>query len=205
MQLTKMLVSGGSAAALVLALLTPAFAQSTTPQTSPNAQQPVRYENCTSGTANENAGTPNTGTTPGGSTQGNASSSQPSNQSDNASNDTSTSAGGGTTSPTSNSGVDTSVSGNSGTQPNQPCAHQQYKHAKGTAPNGAMTPTTPANQAMPATTAPTSNMDALSNNPNGSNWLDKFNRPVTANMTAHMRTHRMHRVKRASGGGGGGM
>jgi hypothetical protein len=45
----------------------------------------------------------------------------------------------------------------------------------------------------------TSNMDALNNNPNGPNWLDKFNRPTVSNTT--MKTKKHH--KRASGGGGG--
>jgi hypothetical protein len=41
-------------------------------------------------------------------------------------------------------------------------------------------------------------MNALSNNPNGQNWLDKFNRPGVA-MGMHHRSK--HRAKRASGGG----
>jgi hypothetical protein len=41
-------------------------------------------------------------------------------------------------------------------------------------------------------------MNALTNNPNGSNWIDKFNRPGVA-MTVHHKTK--HHAKRASGGG----
>lgn len=49
--------------------------------------------------------------------------------------------------------------------------------------------------AMPENSAP--EMNALTNNPNGSNWLQKFNRPTVA------ATHKAkHHTKRASGGGG---
>jgi hypothetical protein len=54
-------------------------------------------------------------------------------------------------------------------------------------------------------------MNALTNNPNGPTWLDKFNRPVARTSNSGMmqyasgRHHKSrHRVKRASGGGGGG-
>jgi hypothetical protein len=49
--------------------------------------------------------------------------------------------------------------------------------------------------AMPQNSSPA--MNALTNNPNGSDWLAKFNRPTVA------ATHKTkHHVKRASGGGG---
>jgi hypothetical protein len=66
--------------------------------------------------------------------------------------------------------------------------------------------TTPAMPATPVqqNTAPampqnsSTNMDALNNNPNGSNWLEKFNRPMVSKSS--MKTKKHH--KRASGGGG---
>jgi hypothetical protein len=51
--------------------------------------------------------------------------------------------------------------------------------------------------AMPQNTG--TNMDALNNNPNGPNWLDKFNRPMVSQ--THMMKSKKHH-KRASGGGG---
>lgn len=51
--------------------------------------------------------------------------------------------------------------------------------------------------AMPQNAAPT--MDALNNNPNGSNWLEKFNRPM---VSSHPMMKSKKRHKRASGGGG---
>ena len=42
-------------------------------------------------------------------------------------------------------------------------------------------------------------MNALSNNPNGAGWVDKFNRPEVA---ATHKSKRMHRAKHATGGGG---
>lgn len=61
------------------------------------------------------------------------------------------------------------------------------------------TPTIPQQNAPPATPQTSgSTMDALNNNPNGSNWLDKFNRPTVSNSS--MKTKKHH--KRASGGGG---
>jgi hypothetical protein len=63
------------------------------------------------------------------------------------------------------------------------------------------TPQQPATQqnaapAMPQNSAPT--MDALNNNPNGPNWLQKFNRPMVSNSMMKSKKHH----KRASGGGG---
>jgi hypothetical protein len=51
-------------------------------------------------------------------------------------------------------------------------------------------------------------MNAITNNPNGPNWMDKFNRPVARTSTNGMMMHyagkhhkSKHRAKRASGGG----
>jgi hypothetical protein len=44
-------------------------------------------------------------------------------------------------------------------------------------------------------------MNALTNNPNGPTWLQKFNRPMVSAQIMHHRSK--HRAKRASGGGGG--
>lgn len=67
---------------------------------------------------------------------------------------------------------------------------------------------------MPSGSGPNGqNMDALNNNPNGANWIDKFNRPVSNTSTtgtmsngSHMAgmksKHKKHHAKRASGGGG---
>jgi hypothetical protein len=51
--------------------------------------------------------------------------------------------------------------------------------------------------AMPQNSAPS--MDALNNNPNGPNWLQKFNRPMVSHSMMKSKKHH----KRASGGGGG--
>jgi hypothetical protein len=42
-------------------------------------------------------------------------------------------------------------------------------------------------------------MNALTNNPNGAGWLQKFNRPNVSSVPHHKSKHR---TKRASGGGG---
>lgn len=98
--------------------------------------------------------------------------------------------GSGQESASANGGVDSSTTANSSTQQVQPCAHETR-----------MKMTAPASPSNGMSTGSGSNMDALNNNPNGSNWLDKFNRPNIATTTEHPKTHR---VKRASGGGGGG-
>jgi hypothetical protein len=51
--------------------------------------------------------------------------------------------------------------------------------------------------AMPQNTG--TMMGALNNNPNGSNWLQKFNRPMVSKSIMKAKKHH----KRASGGGGG--
>ena len=49
-----------------------------------------------------------------------------------------------------------------------------------------------------------SEMNALTNNPNGSNWTDKFNRPVTnSTPVSGMHTRHKHHMKPPSHGGGG--
>lgn len=62
-------------------------------------------------------------------------------------------------------------------------------------------PATPPQQNAPpqAPQSSTPAMDALNNNPNGSNWLEKFNRPTVAASHKTKRTHH----KRSTGGGGG--
>jgi hypothetical protein len=45
-----------------------------------------------------------------------------------------------------------------------------------------------------------SEMNALTNNPNGAGWLQKFNRPNVMSSVPHHKSK--HRTKRASGGGG---
>jgi hypothetical protein len=45
-----------------------------------------------------------------------------------------------------------------------------------------------------------SEMNALTNNPNGAGWLQKFNRPNVTSSVPHHKSK--HRTKRASGGGG---
>lgn len=42
-------------------------------------------------------------------------------------------------------------------------------------------------------------MNAMTSNPNGMNWYEKYNRPMIA---ATHKTKRMHRAKHATGGGG---
>jgi len=65
-------------------------------------------------------------------------------------------------------------------------------------PNTTTTTPAAAPATMPSTTNGGMEMNALTNNPNGSNWIDKFNRPGVA-MTVHHKTK--HHAKRASGGG----
>jgi hypothetical protein len=84
--------------------------------------------------------------------------------------------------------------------------------ANGTPYPNCNTPTTaPANMQNPQSNGPGGmEMNAITNNPNGSNWLDKFNRPVAHMTTPGMPMHygmgkhhkSKHRAKRASGGGG---
>jgi hypothetical protein len=52
--------------------------------------------------------------------------------------------------------------------------------------------------AMPQNSTP--QMDALNNNPNGPDWLQKFNRPMVSSHP--MMKSKKHHAKRASGGGG---
>jgi hypothetical protein len=53
-------------------------------------------------------------------------------------------------------------------------------------------------QNQPATT-PMSNFNALTNNPNGSDWMAKFNRPNVSNNYLGTTTRPMHRTRMMRG------
>lgn len=75
-------------------------------------------------------------------------------------------------------------------------------------PKTTPTTTAPMTNTEPQSTMPAGNgpagseMNALTNNPNGSNWTDKFNRPmISSSHMGSVKTKHKHR-KRATGGGG---
>lgn len=171
MSKSRTLLSAASAAALVLGLAAPAFAQNTgtPPSTVPVPNSGTQVHCNPNGTGTVTTG-PNAETSANNNVPG--------------------------TPVTQNNPTGTGTTTTQTPTLQKPTSATEVQCPK-TAPSTPAAPQQNAAPAMPESSG-TQNMDALNNNPNGSNWLEKFNRPTVAASHKTKHTHK----KRATGGGG---